>query len=319
MKTRYFIIFTLILCSQVFAQTEELDELYNPEINAEEFSPDINNKYFTLIPGMKLTYELVAEDETERTEFYVTDKTKTIMGIESREIVERVWIDDELVEHVTEWYAQDKEGNVWDLGEEAYNIVEGYKFRSSDSWTAGVDGAIPGVIVKGSPKIDEIYMLEYYYGKADDKSRVVSLDESVTVPAGSFTQCLKSFDVASQKSKIKHSEDLADKTVAAKQGTTSETEAKKYAGEVATFEDDLTTVKNDLINENIDAIIIDYVAGAKLVKGESEIMIVGAPFTQEFYGIATNKDNQELMQDINSVLRNMKRDGSLRQITNKWI
>jgi hypothetical protein len=311
------LIITVISVSAQDSINTELLEFYNPEINPEEFSPDITNKYFTLTPGVKFTYELVTEDETERTEFYVTNKTRVVMGIEAREIVERVWIDDELTEHVIEWYAQDKEGNVWDLGEKSKNIIDGEIFDSPDSWEAGVDGAVPGIIVKGNPKLDEIYMMEFYFGKADDKSRVISLDEAVTVPAGTYTNCLKSFDVASLKSHIKHTEDLAGRTVSAKSGT-SETEARKYAGEVVTFEDS-EAAKNALITEDIDAIIVDYVIGANLVRGDSEIMIVGAPFTREYYGIATNKENLDIIQKINNALRELKRDGTLKTITDTWI
>src|SRR2546430_17262438 len=60
-----------------------------------------------------------------------------------------------------DWYAQDKQGNVWYMGEEALELQNGRFVRASDSWKAGVNGAKPGIIMRGNPKPNEVYRQEY--------------------------------------------------------------------------------------------------------------------------------------------------------------
>lgn len=59
-----------------------------------------------------------------------------------------------------------------------------------------MDGALPGIIMWADPAahVGEEYFQEYYPGVALDKGKVVSLNNSVQVPAGSFTGCVKTED-----------------------------------------------------------------------------------------------------------------------------
>jgi hypothetical protein len=59
------------------------------------------------------------------------------------------------------------------------------------SWEAGVDGAKPGIIMPADPKVGQSYHQEYYPGEAMDMARVLSLNDSVTVPYGSFDHALE--------------------------------------------------------------------------------------------------------------------------------
>jgi hypothetical protein len=107
---------------------------------------------------------------------------------------DREWLNDALIEETYDWYAQDKEGNVWYLGEDSKEYENGKAANSKGSWEAGVDGAKPGIIMKGDPKIGDSYRQEYLKGKAEDMADVVALSESVAVPFGTFTDCLKTRD-----------------------------------------------------------------------------------------------------------------------------
>jgi hypothetical protein len=62
------------------------------------------------------------------------------------------------------------------------------------SWEAYVDGALPGIIMLADPKIGTTYRQEYWKGEAEDLARVVSLNQSVSVPYGDFEGCLKTQD-----------------------------------------------------------------------------------------------------------------------------
>ena len=94
------------------------EDEYRPVINASDFSANIDNPYFTLVPGTKFIYESKKAEGTERIEVTVLPETKMVMGVEARVVKDQVFLDGELIEDTLDWYAQDKEGNVWYFGEE---------------------------------------------------------------------------------------------------------------------------------------------------------------------------------------------------------
>jgi len=118
---------------------------------------------------------------------------------------------------------------------------------------------------------------------------------------------------------IKSPQDLRDKKVGVPRGTTCEKTAKEYVDpENLESYDDFEEVEL-LVNGKLDAIVHDYVAAVDFVKKYPTLKIVGEPFTQEYYGIASHKDNKALIDKIDKILREMKRDGQLKEIWNKWI
>jgi len=112
-------------------------------------------------------------------------------------------------------------------------------------------------------------------------------------------------------------EDLREKKVGVQIDTTSQNEAEKYTSLVEVYPDYEQATK-DLLSRKIDAIIIDYVAGNEIVKLDNGLKIVGDPLTQEFYGIATKETNYALIEEINSIIRQMKRDGRIDELKDKW-
>jgi len=81
--------------------------------------------------------------------------------------------------------------------------------------------------------------------------------------------------------------------------------------------DDWTLAPEDLKGGKTDAILFD-VGAYILVQHNAELKIVGEPLTQEFYGFATQKNNNALIAEVNSILREMKRSGELKELENKW-
>ena len=156
----------------------------------------IDNPYFTLTPGTTFTYQTVTEDGTEKDIVLVTDKTKEILGITTTVVWDRVWLDEELIEETFDWYAQDKDGNVWYMGEDSKEYENGKVVSTEGSWEAGVDGAKPGIIMEANPQVGDSYRQEYYPGHAEDAAKVVSLNETVKVPFGTFTNCLQTRDIS---------------------------------------------------------------------------------------------------------------------------
>lgn len=167
---------------------------YAPSINPAEFSPVINNPYMTLPPGRSFVYEAQTDEGVERIEIQVTNDTKEIMGVATVVYWDRVWLDDVLIEDTRDYLAQDAEGNVWYFGEDVDNYENGVLVDHAGSWIAGVDGAQPGLWMKAKPTVGDSYRQEYYSGEAEDMADVVSLGEVVTVPYGTFKDCLQTYD-----------------------------------------------------------------------------------------------------------------------------
>lgn len=167
---------------------------YNPAIPA-NFAGIIDNQYYPLILGTRWAYEGTTDGERERNEVIVTNQTKTILGVTTTVIVDRVWDQEgDLKEETYDWYAQDAEGNVWYFGEDAKEYDNGQVISTEGSWEAGKDGALPGIIMKASPAAGESWRQEYLSGVAEDMAEVLGLSESVAVPSGAYSGCIKTKD-----------------------------------------------------------------------------------------------------------------------------
>jgi hypothetical protein len=166
-------------------------ESYNPTIDPAHFVTGVDNAYFPLVPGTVFEYDVQETDETVTVT--VTAETKVVMGITSMVVRDIAKSGGVVVEDTYDWYAQDDQGNVWYMGEDT-TAFDGGMTSKEGSWEAGVDGAKPGIIMKGAPKIGDRYYQEYYAGEAEDEGEVLAIDASVTVPYGSFTGCVRTRD-----------------------------------------------------------------------------------------------------------------------------
>lgn len=99
-----------------------------------------------------------------------------------------------MVEATWDWYAKDATGDVWYMDEDTTTYDAGRGVSTEGSWKAGVDGAQPGIVVPGRPKVGQRCHREYYAGKAVDQGMILSLTAEVTVPFGSFTRPLRTTD-----------------------------------------------------------------------------------------------------------------------------
>jgi hypothetical protein len=160
------------------------------ELDPADFSTQIDNPYWPMRVGSKWTYR----EGGQLVVVTVTKRTKTIDGIKARVVHDRVSKDGELVEDTLDWYAQDKDGNIWYLGEDTKEFENGKVVSTEGSWEHGVDGAQAGILVPAEPKVGLAYRQEYYEGEAEDRAEVLSLDKRVQVPFGAFFDCLQTKD-----------------------------------------------------------------------------------------------------------------------------
>lgn len=172
---------------------ERLAADYAPEIDPSNFVKEVNNPYFPLAPGTAWVYEGQTEEGTERGEVTVLQETRRVMGVECVILRDRVWLNGELIEDTFDWHAQDKGGNVWYFGENSKELENGKVVSKAGSWEAGVDGALPGIIMPADSMVGDSYRQEYYKGEAEDVAEVISLDgaglnDAATTPYDSFSE-----------------------------------------------------------------------------------------------------------------------------------
>lgn len=126
---------------------------------------------------------------------------------------------------------------------------------------------------------------------------------------------------ASGNTTIELPEDLQGKKVAAQSDTTSFKEAQRYtnAANVISYPADYSDIVLKLKKGTIDAIIMDYPAASDLVRQHAGTKLVGKPFTSEFYGIVTRKENKGLIEVVNIILADLKKTGKLSAFESKWL
>jgi hypothetical protein len=163
-----------------------------PPVSA--FVHTIDNPSFPLRPGTTLGYTGTADGERATDTVKVTRQTKTILGIKAVVVLDVATSGGKPSEKTYDWYAQDKRGNVWYLGEDSFDSKHGKWVRNDGSWQAGVNGAKAGIIMEGHPRVGDTYRQEYYKGHAVDVGRVLRTGVSVTVPYGRFRGALQTRD-----------------------------------------------------------------------------------------------------------------------------
>jgi hypothetical protein len=136
----------------------------------------------------------VYREDGQRVEVTVTNQTKEILGIAATVVHDVVTEDGEVVEDTYDWYAQDKDGNIWYLGEDTKEYENGKVKSTEGSWEAGVDGAEAGILLPAEAEVGMRYRQEYYKGEAEDVGEILSLDEKAEVPFGSFDAVLMTKD-----------------------------------------------------------------------------------------------------------------------------
>lgn len=168
------------------------------ELDPGDFSVQIDNRYWPMTPGTRWTYREV-DEEGSVLEVVVTvsSETKRIAnGVTARIVRDTVSEDGALIEDTFDWYAQDGQGNVWYLGEDTAEFEGDEVTTTAGSFEAGVDGALPGIVMPGDPVDGLRYRQEYYEGEAEDDGEVLSTEEQAEVPAGRYRRALLTKDTS---------------------------------------------------------------------------------------------------------------------------
>jgi hypothetical protein len=160
-------------------------------------SADIDNRYLPFEPGTQFVYRGSSIDEGERLPhqviFTVTDLTKVIAGVRTlvgwdRDLSDGVVREAELI-----FFAQDREGNVWHLGQYP-EIYDEEQFDGAAPWLVGyVKGAKAGIMMPAEPRLGDPPYSEgfapppYFW---DDVARVYKTGQETCVPVDCYTDVL---------------------------------------------------------------------------------------------------------------------------------
>lgn len=165
---------------------------YHPNIDPEEFSPQVTNPLFPLPPGRTLVYRGTKDGEKAVDLFRPTTATRVIDGVRTRVVQDQLFLNGKLEERTSDYYAQDRCGNVWYFGEDTAVLdAQGHVTSSDGSFHAGVDGAQPGVFMQAHPQLGRRFRQEWFPGQAEDTFRVIDLSTSVTTPFRHFDNALR--------------------------------------------------------------------------------------------------------------------------------
>ncbi len=165
---------------------------YDPPINPANFVSKIDNPYFPLVPGTTFIYKGNNAGDVIIDNFAITHDTRVIDGVTCVEVRDSVYTNGVLTEDTRDWFAQDKEGNVWYFGENTAELEDGLLATIAGSFMSGVNYDKPGIIMKAHPAIGDFYRQEFSLGNAEDYGRTIGHNATVTVPFGTFNHCLKS-------------------------------------------------------------------------------------------------------------------------------
>jgi hypothetical protein len=154
-----------------------------PRPPASSFSARIDNQWFPLRPGTRYVYTGVKDGKRSRDVMTVTHATKTIDGVPCVAVQDRLYLLGRLAERTTDWYSQDAHGNVWYFGENTAELdAHGHVTSTEGTWTAGVNGAMPGIYMPATPHVGKGAQQEYYKGHAEDQFRVIGMFAAVASP-----------------------------------------------------------------------------------------------------------------------------------------
>ncbi len=162
-----------------------------PDVSAAAFVSGVTNPYYPLPAGATWTHVATTDEGVETISVEVLAETRDINGVTATVVLDTSEVDGVLAEATTDWYAQDDEGNVWYLGEDTCEYEADVCVDTHGTWEWGVDGALPGIVMRADPAVDGVqYRQEYLVGEAEDYAEVIETGVALEVPAGAYTACV---------------------------------------------------------------------------------------------------------------------------------
>jgi hypothetical protein len=178
-----------------------------PEFDADDFRSRerIDNPYFPALRGTVYTYGNIPEgddEDTERNDVFATFENKMVLGVNAHVVRDTAYENGLLVEDTLDYYAQDKNGNVWYFGEDVFNYRydDDGNYLSTDSdgaWLANGVTAFPGYIMPTRETLEALgngYFQEFAPGIAEDQADLISFNATADLDIGFFKDVLQTLD-----------------------------------------------------------------------------------------------------------------------------
>jgi hypothetical protein len=154
-------------------------------------SARVTNSWFPLKPGTIAVYAGIKDGLSAVDVFKVTHRTQVIDGVRCVVIDDQLYLAGQRAERTTDWYAQDRAGNVWYFGEATAELNPNGTIKSTaGTFQAGKNGARQGIFMPAHPRIGASGQQEFSKGNAEDHFKILSLSAHISTPGGSSRHAL---------------------------------------------------------------------------------------------------------------------------------
>lgn len=202
-----------------------------------------------------------------------------------------------------------------------------YEYREGDE-IVGIDAEVAALIADKlgmELQIEDMafdsVLAAVQTGKADIAMAGITVTEdrqktvNFTDPYTTATQMI----IVAEDSEIASPDDLTGKTVGVQLGTTGDIYADDIEdATVERYSKGFEAVQA-LIQGKIDAVVIDGEPAKVFVEQNEGIKLLDEAFTEEEYAIAIAKDNEELLEQVNTALNELKEEGEFQKVVDKYI
>jgi hypothetical protein len=161
-------------------------------LHASDFVRHVTNPYFPLKPGSRYRYRGVKDRTAMVDVMRPTHRTKTILGVKTTVVHDKVLIHGKPREVTDDYYAQDSKGRVWYFGEKTKELTaSGHVTSREGSFLAGRQGARPGLFFPAHPRRGVTARQEFFKGHAEDHFKVLKRHARVSTPARSSNNAVR--------------------------------------------------------------------------------------------------------------------------------
>ena len=157
------------------------------DVNKTDLLPTGTNPFITMQPGRVLKLKHGADTLT----ITILSDTQTVDGVVAGVLEERETKNGALIEVSRNFMATDRNtGDVYYFGEDVDNYKGGKIVSHDSAWRAGINGARFGLMIPAKPTAGQAFYQEIAPKVAMDRVEIVSINETVKTPAGTFPNCV---------------------------------------------------------------------------------------------------------------------------------
>jgi hypothetical protein len=169
-----------------------------PSPDPADFGPRVDNPWFPLATGTRWTYRRYTPYGSQILTATVLPRTRDVAGVAATAVRWQVIRHGHGVTAVVRWYAEDRAGNVWWLGQRVRRSAAAVDPLADRSWLAGQGGAEAGLVVSAVPRVGDGYANAQAPGVIERRSTVVSLTATVATPRRTYADAVMARDSGSR-------------------------------------------------------------------------------------------------------------------------